>query len=68
MFMFVFFYSMLGLENLKKLESLSLAHNFLSVRAFEKDGALSHLTSLKRLDLGYNLLNTIPSVVFLLAK
>ena len=57
-----------GLESLKKLESLSLAHNFLSVKAFEKDGPISHLQSLKRLDLSYNLLTSIPPLVFHLLK
>lgn len=57
-----------GLQALRRLESLSLAHNFLSVEALVKDGPLSSLKHLKRLDLSYNLLTSIPAVVFLLSN
>lgn len=61
-------YTLLGLQSLRKLESLSLAHNFLSYEAFHRDGPISFLVSLKKLDLGYNLLTTVPPVVFSLSK
>jgi Leucine-rich repeat (LRR) protein len=52
-----------GLHTLRKLESLSFAHNFLSYEAFLNDGPFLSLTSLKKLDLGYNLLTEVPTVI-----
>ena len=63
-----YLYTYSGLQALRRLESLSLAHNFLSIEALVKDGPLSSLKHLKRLDLSYNLLTSIPAVVFLLSK
>lgn len=47
---------------LRKLESLSLAHNLLQADALTGP-CLSTLGQLKKLDLGHNLLNQVPQVI-----
>ena len=55
----------IGLESLHRLESLSLAHNFLTHDAVD---VLASLTSLKRIDLSHNLLNKVPEVLYSVIK
>ena len=58
---------LLGLVALHRLESLSLAHNFLSTEAINtQNSPLKALSALKRLDLSYNLLRTIPDAILTL--
>lgn len=57
-----------GLRALHRLESLSLAHNFLPVESLQKDCPLASLGALRRLDLSKNVLNAVPSAVLKLSK
>lgn len=53
----------LGLQQLSKLEKLSLAHNLLEDAVLTCDCPLNHLVALKKLDLSHNLLKYVPSVI-----
>ena len=52
-----------GLQQLSKLEALSLAHNLLDGTALTSDCPLNHLVALKKLDLSHNPLKCVPSVI-----
>jgi len=54
--------STVGLSMLRKLETLSLAHNLLQADALTGP-CLSSLSQLKKLDLGHNLLNQVPQII-----
>ncbi len=53
---------------LKRLTSLSLAHNYLSDDVLAKDCSIRHLSSLKKVDLSRNLLSVIPDVLYKLSR
>ena len=57
-----------GLGELRKLESLSLGHNFLSHQVLTSNSVLSKLSQLNRLDLSRNLLNCVSEVIPTLTK
>ena len=58
----LYYLSTLGLSMLRKLETLSLAHNLLQADALTGP-CLSSLSQLKKLDLGHNLLNQVPQII-----
>lgn len=54
---------------LKRLTSLSLAHNYLSDDVLTlKDCNIQYLTNLKKVDLSRNLLSVVPDVLYKLSR
>ncbi len=57
-----------GLQMLKRVSCLSLAHNYLADDAFTDGCGLQHLINLKKLDLSRNLLSAFPDVLYKLTR
>ena len=53
---------------LKRVNCLSLAHNYLADDTFTDGCGLHHLTNLKKLDLSRNLLSVFPDVLYKLTR